>query len=172
MKKKAVAKTTVLRKPITEKDKEEIEQWYKDAKDMTIEKLPEFMRHLTEDYDHDYGTICKAVTAGACAAANAIDHSSQGGITGFQAGAIMWEFMSEWNHVGFPARLIRYEEALFPQYEHQFKSISEETWDWLQKEAKEHLKSRESACKEVKAHWKSIVDGKVPFGLLVEKERK
>ena len=42
--------------------------WYKEAKKQTVETLPEFVRHLTEDYSHDYGTICYAVEAGAIGA--------------------------------------------------------------------------------------------------------
>src|SRR5690349_20327046 len=77
---KAVGKT-----PITEESGEH-KQWYVDAHapEMTLETLPEFLRHLTEDYHHDYGTICHALAAGAIATAYAMDRSPQGGITGFQ----------------------------------------------------------------------------------------
>ena len=45
-------------KEITEKDKEDV-QWYKDAKNQTLETLPDFINHLVKDYSHDYGTICR-----------------------------------------------------------------------------------------------------------------
>lgn len=60
----------------------------------------QFPKKLTEDYGHDYGTIGHAVAASAIGAATAVDHSPTGGITGFQAGAIMWEFIQHWTHEG------------------------------------------------------------------------
>ena len=157
------------RQQITEKSKCQ-EQWYKDARNMTVKKLPKFIKHLTNDYEHDYGTICHAVTAAAIGAAWAVDASPQGGITGFQAGVIMWEFMKQWNHVEFPAKLLRYENALYPQYEHIFTSMSPATWEWLQKEARKRIDDRENACAEVKSHWQSIANGIIPFGLKIDEE--
>ena len=90
---------------------------YEEARAQTVATLPEFVRKLTEDYSHDYGTICHAIAAAALAAAHAVDHSPAGGITGFQSGCIMWEFIQEWQHLrGKPLRLTNYEDMLFPQY--------------------------------------------------------
>ena len=36
-------------------------EWYEQSKTQTLETLPEFLRHLTEDFSHDYGTICHAI---------------------------------------------------------------------------------------------------------------
>ena len=64
--------------------------WYAQAADkaMTLETLPAFLKELAE-YKHDYNTICYALTAGAIATAWALNRTPNGGITGFQAGAIM-----------------------------------------------------------------------------------
>lgn len=143
--------------------------WYARAADkaMTLETLPAFLKELAE-YPHDYNTICYAVTAGAIAAAWAMNRTPNGGITGFQAGAIMWEFMGAWNDVKAPARLLKFEDALFPQYADKFNSISPDTWKWLQEEAKKKLDTKEDmVAPSVVAHWKSIRDGHVPFGLKV-----
>lgn len=148
-------------------------EWYDESRKVTLATLPEFLRHLTEDYGHDYGTICHAVAAAAIAAARAVDHSPAGGITGFQAGAIMWEFVSEWQgYRGQPLRLVKYEEMLYPQYDDAFaKTITPDTWDWLQKKAAEKLAGNsEGSHPDVLAHWESIVAGIVPFGYEV-KER-
>jgi len=59
-------------------------EWYEEARKMTVEQLPMFLKKLVEDYQHDYGTICHAVAAGALSAAHAVNHSPTGGITGFQ----------------------------------------------------------------------------------------
>ena len=74
------------------------EEWYKQAKEQTLETLPAFLNHLINDYGHDYGTICHAIAAGAIGAAYALERSPQGGITGFQAGCIMWCFIRHWNY--------------------------------------------------------------------------
>lgn len=75
-------------KTITEEDKVH-ENWYKEAKDMDMQKLPQFVNGLLEDYEHDYGTICHALSAAAVATMWAMNRDErQGGITGFQASCI------------------------------------------------------------------------------------
>lgn len=145
------------------------DEWYARAADkaMTLETLPAFLKELAE-HEHDYSTICYALTAGAVATAWALNRTPNGGITGFQAGAIMWEFMDAWNGVKAPARLLKFEDALFPQYADKFTSISSATWKWLQDEAGKRLEAKEDmVASSVIAHWKSIRDGQVPFGLKV-----
>ena len=157
-------------------------EWYADVDNVkTVADLTEFVRHLTEDYRHDYGTICHAVAAAALAAAKTVDRSPSGGITGFQAGAIMWEFIRHWIKKEGPLRLIEYQEMLYPQKEDHFRTISKSTWEWLQKEARELLDGRKNrnpdgsvfsdsvdAHPEVTAHWKSIAAGTIPFGYTVK----
>lgn len=118
------------------------EEWLKKAKAMTIDGLPAFLKELTENYSHDYGTICHAVAVSAIAAACAVDHSPQGGITGFQAGCIMWEFIRNWNYSSNKTglRIIDYDNFLYPQYEDKYqKTISKGTWKAIQQEAKTHI---------------------------------
>ena len=55
------------RKKITEEMGEQ-EKWYDQAKKVTTLTLPAFIKHLTKDYEHDYGTIAHAVTAAGLAA--------------------------------------------------------------------------------------------------------
>lgn len=149
-------------------------EWYEQAKEQTTETLPEFIRHLTEDYEHDYGTICHALAAGGIATMWAMNETSQGGITGFQAGAIMWEFIRHWNynHNKAGMKIIDYDNLLYPQYDYKFdKSMSETTWDIIQKEASEKLKEKDYPVHpDVKAHWESIVEGKIPFGFKINEE--
>lgn len=149
------------------------EQWYKEAqdKDMTLETIPAFLKKLTTEYNHDYGTICHALTAGAIATMWAMNRTPQGGITGFQSGCIMWEFIRNWNGEKGPLRLIKYDEMLFPQYEDKFqKNISMNTWKYLQEEAKKNIDSKEHASLRVIHHWQSIADGIVPFGYAVKED--
>ena len=144
----------MMKQQITEEMKIH-EVWYKEAKDMTLEGLPEFINHLMNDYGHDYGTICHAMTAGGIATMNAINKSDQGGITGFQAGAIMWEFIRNWmyrdNKTGL--KLMDYDKFLYPQYEYTFdKTINVCTWAAIQKEAL--IKTKEA----IEQHEKYLID--------------
>jgi hypothetical protein len=122
---------------ITEEQKVHV-KWYEGAKNQTVESLPGFINHLVNDYGHDYGTICHALAAGAIAAATAIDKSPTGGITGFQAGAVMWEFIRHWNFSSNKCglRIFDYDNFLYPQYayKHQ-KTITTDTWKAIQEEA-------------------------------------
>lgn len=146
------------------------EIWYKETKNYDLETLPEFLNHLMNDYNHDYGTICHALAAGAIATCWAMNKKA--GITGFQAGAIMWQFIKEWMRYDSPLKLINYENMLYPQYESYYRQeISKDTFDWLQKEAKKALEENPDATERVKKHWESIVNGKVPFGYKLEFDR-
>lgn len=159
---------------ITGKDKDIIEQWYKDASKQTIDTLPEFMNHVLKDYKHDYGTICKAIGACAIAAAWAANASPQGGITGFQAGGVMWDFIRNWNRKSNKCglRLIDYDNMLYPQYENEFaKTITPQLMDNLMKEARnclqEDANSEFKAHPQVRAHWEKIALGIPSFGYKV-----
>lgn len=153
-------------------------EWYKNAKTQTFETLPEFIRHAMNDYIHDYGTIVHAIGACCIATAYACDKMPQGGITGFQASFIMWDFVRHWmyesNKCGM--RLLNYDDMLYPQYDYKFqKTISKEVFESLQNEAATRIQKEESdktvkPHPDVLAHWKSIVNGQVPFGYKVTEE--
>lgn len=144
------------------------DSWYARAKDMSLDALPAFMQELAE-HKHDYNTICYAVAAAALAAAWAMNRAPTGGITGFQGGAVMWEFITQWQCLkNKPLKLVDYSDMLYPQYRDKFsKSISHATWDYLQAEAKRLAEDGEYAHSDVAAHWRSIAGGQVPFGYSV-----
>lgn len=154
-------------------------QWYVDAKRITLETLPEFLRHLSEDYEHDYGTVCHALAAGAVATAWAMNRSpgARGGITGAQAGAVMWQFIKGWmdsEYADSPLlRLQNFADMLYPQYEYKFthRTIPPSVWKWLQAEAAKNLAETTSLThRDVLVHWQRILDGIVPFGFCVTEE--
>ena len=147
-------------------------EWYKRAKSMKPDEFPEFFREMTEDYIHDYGTVCHAMAAVGLAAMFAFNNSegARGGITGFQSGCVMWQVIRHMNYENNKCglRLLDMDDLLYPQYEHKFTAISKDTWDAVKKEAQKRLLERGSAHPDVVAHWESIVNGKVPFGLRIE----
>lgn len=159
-----------MKKRITEEMKVH-EKWFEEARRQTVDTLPEFVRHLVDDYEHDYGTICHAIAAAGLAGMYAVENSPTGGITGFQAGCCMWGIVRQWsfenNKCGL--RMLDYDNLLYPQYEYKFKSISIRTLEAARKEALNKLKEHENTPvhPDVMEHWKSIVGGVVPFGLKV-----
>lgn len=146
------------------------EQFEGRLKTATLETLPALLTEMA-GFQHDYGSICLACAFAATAAAWAIEHSPSGGITGFQAGAVGWEFLRQWGspEIGkIGARLLRYDDLLYPQYADKFTAISAETMAAAQKLASENLAEKgDYAVPEVVSHWQSVADGQVPFGLRI-----
>ncbi len=141
---------------------------YAEAREQTNDTLPAFLQRL-QTLSVDYGTTCVAAAAASLAALSAYDKSPNGGLTGFQASAVFWEFARGTLLVHGPARLVQYEEMLFPQHKSSFeKTITPEVWAWLQKRAAQHLEDADTAHPDVLAHWQSIAQGKVPFGYTVK----
>lgn len=154
-------------KKITEKDNLQ-DEWYKEASQVTKLSHFEKLHHkLINDFEHDYGTICHAITSLAIAAANLMNKSKQGGITGFQANAITLEFVHRWGHFSPPFRITAFKDMLFPGREYKFNTICKDTWEYLQKEAQKLLKESPDADPKVTAHWQNIVAGRVPFGFII-----
>ena len=146
-------------------------EWFEQAGKQTTETLMGFINHVMNDYEHDYGTVVHAVAACALAAAYAANNSDSGGITGFQAGCVMWDFIRGWqyptNECGL--KLLNYDNMLYPQYDYRFgKTLSKGVWESLQKKAAKNLEDKKPAADIVIEHWKSIVNGVVPFGYVVE----
>ena len=160
-----------MKTKITEKDKVH-EEWYREVKQIkSSEDAKKFIQHLRDDYHHDYGTIVHACCASMLAGFHAMDSSPQGGITGFQAGCIGWKMIEEFMSVKAPSAIMNYRDMLYPQYEQKFqKTITNDTWKLLQKEAKKNLKEEEHSHKDVRKHWEDIVAGKIPFGYTIRED--
>lgn len=135
----------------------------------TAEELVELIKEVETNFNYDYGVAPR--TIGAVAAVVAKYLSGTMGITGFQAGCAMWNFIISYhmasNKCGL--KLVDWDEMLYPQYQYKYeKTINRRTWKALQKEAANNLgRSGDYASPEVVEHWQSIVDGKVPFGYVV-----
>lgn len=154
-----------------ETDRDVITQWREEAE--TVESVDAFIDKLVTEYQHDYGTIVHACHSVMLAALNKLNRSEQGGITGFQASCLGWVLVPKMFCIedGTPLRLIDYSNMLYPQYADRFqKTISPDTWAFLQKEAEESEKDPnfiEHATSEVKSHIRAIREGHVPFGYTV-----
>lgn len=140
-------------------------------KGVTFETLPAFIEDAMSKAT-GYGEVCVSIGAIAAAAAKAADRMPGGGITGFQGGAVFWEFVEHWRVFDQgPKRMVTYAHLLYPQYEDDFKpTISTETWSWVQEEAKKLLATGEHAAGRVRAHWESVAAGRLPFGLTLNED--
>ena len=164
----------MVKRNITEKDNLQ-DEWYDRARKIeTPEELTAFMLELLGEngkYAHDYGTVVHAVAASSIAAAWVANRMPQGGMTGFQAGCVFWEFAKHWHGVKGAARLMQYEDMLYPQYGDRFDNmIDASTWTDLQSKAKKMLDESPTSAPQVREHWQSIINGVVPFGYTVRKE--
>lgn len=131
--------------------------------------LVKFLKYVTENCNTGYGVAPRAI-AQACLAVGYF-LANKFGITGFQAGFVMWDFITGWHYTNNKCglKITDYDDMLYPQYEYRFqKTISADTWKCLREQAKENLKNSTYAHPRVIKHWQSIVDGKVPFGYTVE----
>lgn len=134
----------------------------------SIEELAAYLKDIEENYNCGYGVAPRAIAQGALAVAWYL--ADKMGITGFQAGCVMWDFVRDWSYPGNECglKMVNYDDMLYPQYDHKFaKTIPSYTWRALQKKAKENLKEVRGAHPNVIAHWESIVRGEVPFGYSV-----
>ncbi len=161
-----------IEKITEETHKELCESWKKQARDVKLTELHDFIGNLVNGYDHDYGTICHAMTACGLAALSAADKEPGAGITGFQASWIMLDLVKEWMRMKGPFRLVDYADLLYPQNAYRFKKvISQDTWKWIQDEPRKKWDEEKTtdfhAHPDVVAHWLSIQAGKVPFGFEV-----
>lgn len=137
----------------------------------SFEDLTAFLKNVKENYNYDYGVAPRSIAQAALAVAWYL--ASEFGITGFQAGFVMWDFIQDWNFRNNKTslKIVDYDNMLYPQYEHKFeKTISRRVWESMQKAAKENLETSKQAHPDVIAHWESIVAGKVPFGYTVKED--
>lgn len=135
----------------------------------TFDDLVSFLERVKDTCNTGYGTAPRAIAQAALATAWYL--SSEFGITGFQAGFTMWDFIRDWsfrtNECGM--KIVDYDEMLYPQYAYKFeKTISKDTFEALQEAAKKKLEEAHAYThQDVIKHWKSIVDGNVPFGHII-----
>lgn len=85
---------------------------------------------------------------------------------------IMWQFIRHWlpEFAFSPLRMVIYEDLLYPQFEKNFKTITPDIFKWVQESAKSSLEKHKSASPTLKAHWQSIIDGQIPYGLMLEED--
>lgn len=144
----------------------------------TIKELAAYIKKVEKNCNYDYGVAPRAIAQAALATAWYL--ADKMGITGFQAGFVMWDFLLGWqftdNKCGL--KVVDYDNMLYPQYDHKFeKYIPAYVWEHLQAEAKNKLEKNAKEEMEhhgwvahpcVVEHWQSIVDGVVPFGYKVK----
>ena len=147
--------------------KEILEKERKNIK--SLDDLMNYIQNIRDNYDIGYDTAPRAIAQAALATSYYL--ADMFGITGFQAGFVMWDFIKDWSFRGNKCglKIVNYDDMLYPQYNHKFqKTISKDTFEALQKVAENNLKKGGYARPNVIKHWKSIIDGNVPFGYIIE----
>lgn len=138
----------------------------------SFEDLVSFLEYVKDNCNTDYGTAPRSMAQASLAVAWYL--ASEFGITGFQAGFVMWDFIRDWNYSSNKCgmKIVDYDNMLYPQYDYKFeKTINSDTWSSIQEQAKHYLEDRrDSTHPGVLAHWQSIVDGNVPFGYTVKND--
>lgn len=137
----------------------------------SFEELCDFLKYIKENCNTDYGVAPRAIAQAALGVAWYL--SGEFGITGFQAGCVMWDFIRGWEytHNKTGLKIIDFDNMLYPQECEYFeKKISANTWKRLQEEALTNLNNKEYARDALREHWTSIVDGKIPFGYKLEEK--
>lgn len=134
----------------------------------SFDDLIKYLEYIKENCNYDYGVAPRSIAQASLAVASYL--AKEFGITGFQASYVMWDFIEDWqysdNKCGL--KIINYDYMLYPQYEHKFeKTISKDTWEHLQEQAKLNLEKHPNAHPNVIKHWEDIVIGKIPFGYKV-----
>lgn len=115
---------------------EQLENERKEIK--SFDELVSFLQKVKDNCNTGYGTAPRAIAQAALAVVWYL--SSDFGITGFQAGFVMWDFIKDWrfsdNECGL--KILDYDNMLYPQYEDKYeKIISSDTFEALQKKSKE-----------------------------------
>lgn len=129
----------------------------------TIEEFEKLLTDVKAD-SRDYGAIVEACSVMMNASFNLLNP----GITGFQAGCLMWMLVEKYGMYGKDSMLQiqDYRNLLYPQYSDKFNTIPKSYWEKVQAQAKEHLADFKGAD-SVGRHMHSIANGEVPFGLKV-----
>ena len=146
------------------------QKWKEESEKLDIDSLGPWIKDITLNTKHDYNTVAEAVVAATLAASDTVGKTL--GITAFQhgwaGGQVLLRFQYSTNKAGI--KIIDFDNMLYPQYGDRFdRTIDQNTWSSLQKEAKRLLSERGEDCHpDVKEHWQSIADGIIPFKYKLE----
>lgn len=137
----------------------------------SIDKFNSFYKEITNQPINE-GNIVEMASAFILAAANTLVQKYPKMFTKDRSGEIMWNFIRSWlPEFSFsPLRMLIYEDLLYPQFARNFKTISQDIFEWIQNTAKNHLERHKDASPDLKVHWQSIIDGQIPYGLILEEE--
>lgn len=167
-----------MKKIITEQSKDH-EVWYLEAREQDANSLSDFVDKLMNGYEHDYATACHAVSAISLATVTALGkQQKEGEMTVNQKHAISFKFIHSWlypnNKCGL--RLINFDEILFKENRKRFTGIPKKNWELIKSAAKDQIdKANKGDIPNVKKgskdykFWESILQGKVPFGMKLDK---
>lgn len=135
------------------------------------EELAELAKEICEKFNFDYGVVPRSIGAFLVVAANYFCHEM--GVTGFQAGFIMYDFIRGfmYPHNKCGIRVVDYDELLYPQYIEKHTTIPESVWNNIMREAKTKLDEDKVYCHPcVVQYWQDVSKGIVPKEIRIKKD--
>ena len=99
--------------------KEILEKERKNIK--SLDDLMNYIQNIRDNYDIGYDTAPRAIAQAALATSYYL--ADMFGITGFQAGFVMWDFIKDWSFRGNKCglKIVNYDDMLYPQYNYKFQ---------------------------------------------------
>jgi hypothetical protein len=141
---------------------------------VNADDLAEFVKYLARGIRQNGDTVPHALHAVMRAAFVAMSYEARVPLTQVQTDALGWMLVRDFFIVGpnDPLRLVNYAELLNPECADTFTAIPPTTWERVRENARAMLTHpilAQFAGEELRAHWQSVAEGNVPFGLRVAK---
>jgi hypothetical protein len=140
------------------------EQWYEQARQQTLETMPEFIRYLLDEYSHDAQTIVHAMVAGCLATLSAMNAHPEGDLGPSQSSQLLGLFIRKWARLDGPAKIMSWAALLDPEYEDQCMRVPEEVSLYLRSLARQVLDSKTYKNESHRIHLERIEQGEMPWG--------
>lgn len=141
------------------------------SKVFSTDELKTFCEEMIKEIDKDNAQ--EMITAVILAAAHMVVNMFPEHIdTKDKSGTVMWNFVRHWMpEFSFaPLRILIYEDLLYPQFEANYRTISKEVWEWVKREAQILLDNKKDAVPQLCEHWQSVIDGNIPYGLILDED--
>ncbi len=161
---------------VNEPSFEDMAKWAEEAYGLSIDELPKFIHELVEKYDHSSISKVNMVNIAVTCILNNFYQEKVVPMTEPEVMTSKWTLIKMlFPEVGDgPISIIKWNNLLSPSSDPYFHSIPDDVFVDIQESAKllveRHEAGREVFSDEELEHWKSIIDGQVPYGYRIIQE--
>lgn len=155
---------------VNEPSFEDMAKWAETAYGLSIDELPAFIQDLVTNYDHSSISKINMVNIAVTCILNNFYQEKVIPMSEPEVMTSKWTLIKMlFPEVGDgPISIIKWNSLLSPTAEPYFHSIPADVFVDIQESAKllvtRHEEGRETFSEEEITHWKSIIDGQVPYG--------